>query len=86
MTAFDRIKKVPPEQDLWSVMELMAAEDINQVLVAEDGRLLGMVSRDRILTHLTMRAELGLSVPAHPAQRPSKTAARVLGSRRARGA
>jgi CBS domain-containing protein len=86
MTPFEKTRKVRPDQDLWSVMELMAAEDINQVLVVEDGRLLGMVSRDRILAYLTMRAELGLSVPMHPAQQSGETAARVLGARRARGA
>lgn len=60
MTPFEETKKVRPDQDLFKVMELMTAEDVNQVPVVEDGRLLGMISRDRLLSFITVRAELGL--------------------------
>src|SRR5262249_27612369 len=60
MTPFEDTKKVRPEQDLFKVLELMIAEDINQVPVVEDGHLLGMVSRDRLLGFITARAELGI--------------------------
>jgi Zn-dependent protease/CBS domain-containing protein len=64
MTPFEETKKLPPEQDLFKVLELMITEDINQVPVVEDGRLLGMISRDRLLSFITARAELGLAAPS----------------------
>lgn len=60
MTPFEQTKKVKPDQDLFEVLEFMTAEDINQVPVVEDGRLLGMISRDRVLAFLATRAELGV--------------------------
>lgn len=61
MTPFAETKKVGPEQDLFKVMELLVAEDINQVPVVKDERLLGMISRDRLLSFIGTRTELGLS-------------------------
>src|SRR6266545_1676249 len=61
MTPFEETKKVRPDQDLFKVLELMIAEDINQVPVEEEGRLLGMISRGRLLSFITARAELGIA-------------------------
>lgn len=60
MTPFEQTKKVRPDQDLFEILEFMTAEDINQVPVVEDGKLVGMISRDRVLAFLTTRAELGI--------------------------
>ncbi len=60
MTPLEQTKKVRPDQDLFEVLEFMTAEDVNQVPVVDDGRLLGMVSRDRVLAFLATRAELGV--------------------------
>lgn len=64
MTPFEETKTVAPEQDLFKVLELMIAEDINQVPVVEDGRLLGMISRDHLLNFIAVQAELGLPAQA----------------------
>jgi len=62
MTPFEQTKRVRPDQDLFGVLEFMTAEDINQVPVVEDGQLLGMISRDRVLDVIATRTELGLKI------------------------
>lgn len=52
------LKIVRPEDSLWSVFERMATEDVNQYPVMENGRLLGMVTRDRLLGFVQTQAEL----------------------------
>ena len=37
----------------------MTEEDVNQGPVVEDGRLLGMISRDRLLNFIALKVELG---------------------------
>ena len=51
------LKTVRPEDDLGLVFERLTTEDINQFPVMDDGRLLGMVSRDTLLQFLRPRAE-----------------------------
>jgi Zn-dependent protease/predicted transcriptional regulator len=58
MTSFDRLHAVSPDEDLRQVLQLMARQDINQVPVVEDGRLLGMISRSDILRLIQTRREL----------------------------
>ena len=54
------LKTVAPGDDLGLVFERMAAEDINQFPVMENGNLLGLVARNNVLAFLRTRAELGL--------------------------
>jgi Zn-dependent protease/predicted transcriptional regulator len=54
------LKTVDPGDDLAVVFERMAAEDVNQFPVMENGTLLGMVARNNVLAFLRTRAELGL--------------------------
>jgi len=54
------LKTVRPDDELTVIFERMTAEDVNQFLVMENGRLLGMVARDNVLAFLRTRAELGL--------------------------
>ena len=58
MVPFEQTKKVQPDMDLFKVMELMAAEDINQVPVVENERFLGMISRDRLLNFIAAQNDL----------------------------
>ncbi|MBI5044301.1 MAG: CBS domain-containing protein, partial [Nitrospirae bacterium] len=60
MMPFDRMKKVKSTDGLYDVLEMMASEDINQLPVVEDSRLLGIVARDNILAFIHNRAELGV--------------------------
>jgi CBS domain-containing protein len=52
------LKAVLPDDELTAVLERMAAEDVNQFPVLDDGRFAGMVSRDTLLSFLRARAKL----------------------------
>ena len=58
MTPFEETKKVNADLDLFKVMKFMTDEDVTEVAVVEDGRLIGMISRDRSLHFITVRVEL----------------------------
>lgn len=60
MKPFDRLKWVTPDEDLASVMRTLSEEDINQLPVVEDGRIVGMVARDNLLNFINVRDKLGL--------------------------
>lgn len=60
MTPFDRLKWVRPDDDLSSVLQLLTAEDINQLPVVEHDRVVGMVARDNLLSFIHVRGELGM--------------------------
>jgi Zn-dependent protease len=58
MTRVDRLHAVSPDEDLRQVLQLMASQDINQVPVVEDGKLLGLISRSDILRLIQTRRQL----------------------------
>lgn len=69
-----RLITTAPDVELSTVMEIMTAEDINQLPVLENGHLVGMVARDNLLTAIRTLSEL----TDHQAlrtttQRPSST-------------
>jgi len=59
MRAMDKIKWASPSEPVLSVLERMQAEDINQMPVLEDGRVVGMIARDSILRVLQARLQVG---------------------------
>ncbi|MGD0115284.1 MAG: site-2 protease family protein [Dehalococcoidia bacterium] len=58
MVSFDRLHAVSPDDDLRNVLRLMAEQDVNQVPVVEDGRLVGLIARSDILRLIQTRREL----------------------------
>jgi Zn-dependent protease len=60
MTPVDQTVKVRPDEPLDRLMEQMSVDGVNQVLVVENGALLGLVSRDQLLEFIKTRAELGV--------------------------
>jgi Zn-dependent protease/predicted transcriptional regulator len=60
MTPADGLKKVGPEEELWAAMQHMTEEGVNQLPVMDDGRLLGMLGRDNIVSFIRVRGELGI--------------------------
>ena len=60
MTPLDKVKQVRPDEDLTSVMQLLTEEDVNQLPVIENNEVVGIVGRDRLLTFINTRAELGM--------------------------
>jgi len=56
----DRLHVVTPQQNLNDVLPLMVGRDVNQLPVVQDGRLVGVLSRDAIMRYLEVRRSLGL--------------------------
>ena len=60
MTPLEKLVTIGPDEELWHALEEMTEEGVNQLPVVEDGRLLGMLGRDNVLSFLRTRAELGI--------------------------
>jgi Zn-dependent protease/CBS domain-containing protein len=60
MTPLEDLKKVEPDEELWTAMQNMATDGVNQLPVMDDGQLLGMLGRDNILSFIKLKGELGI--------------------------
>ncbi len=60
MLPVDQLKVVRPEQDALSIMEQMDENDINQMPVVSEGRVIGLITRDNLIRFLRTRSELGM--------------------------
>ncbi len=60
MTPFEKLKWVKPDQDLSTVLRILADDNINQVPVVEDRNIVGMIARDSLLSFVSVRGELGM--------------------------
>ncbi len=58
MTTLGSLKSVSPNEDLNSVLRMMTQDDIDQVPVISEGKIVGMVGRDNILNFINTRTEL----------------------------
>jgi Zn-dependent protease/CBS domain-containing protein len=60
MTPIERLQIASPQQSLKEILPMMISRDINQLPVVQDGRLVGVLSRDAIIRTLEVRRRLGL--------------------------
>jgi len=60
MIPIDKLKVAYPGQDALNVLEQMDESDTNQILVASEGRVIGVIARDDLITFLRTRTELGI--------------------------
>ncbi len=51
---------VSPEDDLNTALSMIAGHDINQVIVLDNGKLVGLISRADIIRHIQLSQELNL--------------------------
>jgi len=58
MVPAEQLHSVPPTIPVGALLQLMNDQNISQVPVVEDGKLLGLVGRDRLLNLLQTRLEL----------------------------
>jgi len=58
MTPTEKLKVAQPGEDAVSILEQMVEEDINQMPVVREGRVIGMIARDNLLHFIKMRSEL----------------------------
>jgi Zn-dependent protease len=59
MTPFDRVKRIKPTTGLWDAAAAMNQDGVNQLLVTEDGRILGMLTRADVIGYMQTLHELG---------------------------
>jgi Zn-dependent protease len=59
MMPFARVKRIKPTTGLWEAATEMDHDGVNQLLVAEDGRILGMLARADVLGYIRTLQELG---------------------------
>ena len=55
----DEIRSVGPDEDLGNAIQVMAEQDLNQLPVTVNDRLVGLLSRSDIIRFLQLRSELG---------------------------
>ena len=60
MTPLGNLKSVPPSEDLSNLMTILTEADINQVLVVDNGGIVGVIGRDNLLSFINLRGELGV--------------------------
>jgi predicted transcriptional regulator len=58
MVPVDKLKVARPQQDALSVVEQMEENDINQMPIADGGRVIGLITRDSLLRFLRARTAL----------------------------
>jgi Zn-dependent protease/CBS domain-containing protein len=60
MTPFDKLKWVRPDEELSSVLRILSEDNINQVPVVLDNKIIGMVTRENLLNFVHVRSRLGI--------------------------
>ena len=58
MTPVDKLKAARPDQEALSILEQMIENDINQMPVVREGRVMGLITRDNLLRFLRTRSDL----------------------------
>jgi len=59
MTPAAETRQVTPETELWSALEEMDRDGVNQLPVMKDGELLGILGRDDVISYLKLLREIG---------------------------
>ena len=63
----ERLECIEPDAELWAVLQKMDRDGVNQLPVTRDNHVVGMLSREDVITYLRTLQELG---PNH-SQEPS---------------
>jgi CBS domain-containing protein len=58
MTGISQLKQTQPETELMKAMEEMDRDGVNQLPVMENGELVGMLSREDVISYLRTLHEL----------------------------
>ena len=59
MLPFEQLKSVDPDAELWAALEKMDRDGVNQLPVTRDHRVIGMLSREDVISFLRTLQELG---------------------------
>jgi Zn-dependent protease len=58
MTPVTEVKRIQPDAELWSAMEEMTEDGVNQLPVMSNGHILGILSREDLITYLHTLKEM----------------------------
>lgn len=59
MLPLEKLKRIGPDAELWSALQQMDRDGVNQLPVMSDGRVIGMLSREDVITFLRTLQEFG---------------------------
>jgi Zn-dependent protease len=59
MLPWDELKRIDPDTGLWAALEKMDRDGVNQLPVTQDHHVIGMLSREDVITFLRTVQELG---------------------------
>jgi len=74
MTPLDRLVTATPRSPLQPVLQAMAERDIHQAPVIEDGRLVGVLTRNQVIQYLQLRSELQRETTRPASEQPERSA------------
>ena len=74
MTPLDRLVTATPRSPLQPVLQAMAERDIHQAPVIEDGRLVGVLTRNQVIQYLQLRSELQRETNRPASEQPERSA------------
>ncbi|HEX73836.1 MAG TPA: site-2 protease family protein [Dehalococcoidia bacterium] len=60
MIPINKLKVAYPDQDALSILEQMDDDDMNQMPVVSEGRVIGLIARDNLIRFLRIRSESGI--------------------------
>ena len=63
MLPLEELKRVSPATDLWAALQLMDRDGVNQLPVMTGNEVIGMLSREDVITFLGTMQELGAAAP-----------------------
>lgn len=50
----EKLISIPPDAEIWDALEKMGRDGVNQLPVVENGKIVGMVSRDDVIQYLSL--------------------------------
>ena len=59
MLPLEKLKRISPDAELWTAVQQMDRDGVNQLPVMNDGQVVGMLNREDVLTFLRTLQELG---------------------------
>jgi Zn-dependent protease len=59
MLPLNQLKRIRPDENLWTAMQRMDRDGVNQLPVMTDGQVIGMLSREDLISYLRTVQELG---------------------------
>jgi Zn-dependent protease/CBS domain-containing protein len=59
MIPFEKLKRIGPDTELWGALQQLDRDGVNQLPVVSEGRVVGMLSREDVITFLRTVQDLG---------------------------